>query len=268
MRLRVAAEAIQTADAILIGAGAGMSVDSGLPDFRGNEGFWKAYPPFRGRKFAEISNPAWFRRDPRLAWGFFGHRLNLYQTAIAHPGYRILRQWISVPKFGGFVFTSNVDGQFEGAGFAPDSMVECHGSIHRLQCALPCRRELWATGRQEFAVDPQTFRAIGHLPTCPHCGGVARPNILMFGDWDWVEDFTALQLERFREWQKRASVGKIVALECGAGLAIPTVRNVVEQTAEFVIRINPREYSVTSMGVGIPLGAQEALERLNSLLGW
>ncbi len=79
--LRRAADAIRGASALLIGAGAGMGVDSGLPDFRGNEGFWKAYPPFRGRQFAEMSTPHWFRTDPALAWGFFGHRLNLYREA-------------------------------------------------------------------------------------------------------------------------------------------------------------------------------------------
>ena len=51
--LATAAEAVRCADALLIGAGAGMGVDSGLPDFRGPEGFWKAYPPFRGTQFHE-----------------------------------------------------------------------------------------------------------------------------------------------------------------------------------------------------------------------
>ena len=50
-------------NALLIGAGAGMGVDSGLPDFRGPEGFWRAYPAFRGRRFEEMSNPVWFDRD-------------------------------------------------------------------------------------------------------------------------------------------------------------------------------------------------------------
>src|SRR2546421_8973787 len=69
-----AAEAIAAADALLIGAGAGMGVDSGLPDFRGPEGFWRAYPLFRARglRFEQMSNPVWFRQDPTQAWGFFG----------------------------------------------------------------------------------------------------------------------------------------------------------------------------------------------------
>ena len=62
--IRSAAEAIATADALLIGAGAGMGVDSGLPDFRGDEGFWKAYPPLKklGISFYEMADPIWFHR--------------------------------------------------------------------------------------------------------------------------------------------------------------------------------------------------------------
>ena len=74
-----AAEAVASADALLVGAGAGMGVDSGLPDFRGDKGFWKAYPPFErlGVSFVDMANPGWFARDPELAWGFYGHRLEL-----------------------------------------------------------------------------------------------------------------------------------------------------------------------------------------------
>ena len=61
--------AIRDADALLITAGAGMGVDSGLPDFRGTEGFWKAYPAIAklGLRFAEIANPEWFEKTPELA---------------------------------------------------------------------------------------------------------------------------------------------------------------------------------------------------------
>src|ERR1043165_6094626 len=87
---RAAARAIADADALLIGAGAGMGVDSGLPDFRGDEGFWKAYPPFRGKSFSAVSNPVWFLSDPSQAWGFSGHRLHLYRDALPHAGFEIL----------------------------------------------------------------------------------------------------------------------------------------------------------------------------------
>src|SRR3954447_17832106 len=90
-----AAEAIAGAEAILIGAGAGMGVDSGLPDFRGPEGFWRAYPPYRalGLRFEELADPVHFADDPTLAWGFYGHRLGLYRSTVPHAGFGALLGW-------------------------------------------------------------------------------------------------------------------------------------------------------------------------------
>ena len=87
-----AADAVRNASALVIGAGAGMGVDSGLPDFRGSEGFWKAYPAFRGKQFSQISNPIWFQTDPAQAWGFFGHRYNLYRNTVPHEGFQALKR--------------------------------------------------------------------------------------------------------------------------------------------------------------------------------
>ncbi len=137
-----AARAIEAADALLIGAGAGMGVDSGLPDFRGPEGFWRAYPPYAklGLRFEAIANPAHFRNDPPLAWGFYGHRTNLYRQTTPHEGFAILRRWGERMKHGAFAFTSNVDDHFARAGFDPDRIVECHGSIVWRQCLVRLRR--------------------------------------------------------------------------------------------------------------------------------
>jgi NAD-dependent SIR2 family protein deacetylase len=134
--IEAAARAIREADALLVGAGAGMGVDSGLPDFRGAEGFWKAYPPFRGRRFAELSTPHWFQTDPAVAWGFFGHRLNLYRGATPHLGFELLRRWGAERPCGAFVFTSNVDGQFQKA--ASRSRTPCV-TKSALTMQAPCR---------------------------------------------------------------------------------------------------------------------------------
>ena len=64
--ISAAAEAVAGADTLIITAGAGMGVDSGLPDFRGTQGFWKAYPHAKklGLSFADLANPQWFTEDP------------------------------------------------------------------------------------------------------------------------------------------------------------------------------------------------------------
>src|SRR5215469_10497724 len=103
-QIEEAARAVASADALLIAAGAGMGVDSGLPDFRGDQGFWRAYPPYQklGLRFTSLANPQWFARHPALAWGFYGHRINLYRRTQPHAGFQILHSWARRPKHGAF----------------------------------------------------------------------------------------------------------------------------------------------------------------------
>ncbi|MET8756390.1 Sir2 family NAD-dependent protein deacetylase [Lentzea sp. NPDC004782] len=252
-----AAELIAGADAVLVCAGAGIGVDSGLPDFRGTEGFWRAYPPYErlGLKFEEIADPAHFVDDPALAWGFYGHRLGLYRATVPHEGFAILRSW------GARVFTSNVDGQFQKAGFT--DVAEVHGSIHHAQCVEPCTDEIWECSF-DVVVDPDSMRAVGELPSCPSCGGLARPNILMFGDWGWIPHRSQAQLDALNEW--RRAQRNLVVIEIGAGTAVPTVRRQAELASASngsLIRINVREPEIRhGRGVSLPVGALEALRTL------
>lgn len=267
-----AVRAFRDADVLLITAGAGMGVDSGLPDFRGNEGFWRAYPPMAklGIPFYEMANPLWFRRDPELAWGFYGHRFNLYRDTVPHAGFGILRRWAEGVSGGSFVFTSNVDGQFQAAGFAEDRIAECHGSISHLQCTVPCGPAIRPAHALEIAVDPETFRAAPPLPRCPECGALARPNVLMFNDWNWVADRTAEQEQRLESWIDAARGSDLVVVELGAGSAVPTVRMTSERAANrhgaTLVRINPREPQVPSGHIGIPLNALAALQAIHEHL--
>lgn len=267
-----AAAAVAEADALLITAGAGMGVDSGLPDFRGDRGFWRAYPPFErlGVSFVDMANPGWFSRDPELAWGFYGHRLGLYRATEPHRGFSILQRWAEKMEYGSFVFTSNVDGHFQRAGFDRHRVIECHGSISHLQCTEPCSHEIWGADDFEIEVDEDSFRAVSALPECPRCGAVARPNVLMFGDWHWIPGRTSAQERRFSDWLAKAAGPDLVIVELGAGSAVPTVRMTSEQIASragaTLIRINPREPQVRHGHVGIAANALEALEGIDERL--
>ena len=269
-----AAAAIEAADAVLFTTGAGMGVDSGLPDFRGDRGFWRAYPAYEklGLSFSAMANPRWFERDPMLAWGFYGHRLELYRRTVPHAGYAIVRAWADAAALGAFAFTSNVDGQLQRAGFDDDRVVECHGAIASLQCTRDCGIGIYGAEGVEIGVDPDTFRAHEPLPRCPACGALARPNVLMFGDDGWLGGRTDAQYERLEAWLAAVPErpGALVVVECGAGKAVPTVRSFGERSARaheaVLIRINPREAEGPRGTVSIDDGALAALSAIAGLL--
>jgi len=263
------ARAITEAEALVIAAGAGMGVDSGLPDFRGREGFWRAYPPLArlGLSFEQMANPSWFDHDPELAWGFYGHRLQLYRATTPHAGFAALLRWTLAKPGGGFVFTSNVDGHFPRAGFNAGRIVECHGSIQHLQCVRDCTGAIWpAPDDPGFAVSAETCRAVGALPRCPHCGALARPNILMFSDATWQPCRSAAQQESFATWLRERDPARLTVIELGAGTSVPTVRwqgESLQRAGATLVRINPRESEGPRGTLSIATGALAAIQSLS-----
>ena len=268
--LTQAATLIRQADGIIISAGAGMGVDSGLPDFRSHNGFWRAFPPLESRniQFEDIANAELFYQDPKLAWGFYGLRLQSYRRTIPHEGFNILKHWLNSKRHQGWVYTSNVDNQFQRAGFNPEHILECHGSLFFLQCREPCSSAIWPSEGYEPLVDESNCTLHGALPTCPHCGQIARPNILMFNDYAWVnsQQTKARHLSQWLQQPKNA-----VIIELGAGTTLPAIRYFSEHTAQHycakLIRINPTEYHVpTQLCIGLPGNALTTLQQLNGLL--
>lgn len=264
-----AANILEQADSLIIAAGAGMGVDSGLPDFRGTEGFWRAYPALKVARidFARIASPKSFQENPRRGWGFYGHRLALYRNTIPHEGFHILKQWAANLDHGCSVFTSNVDGQFQKAGFDPLQIVECHGSIHYLQCIDNCQRSIWTTSDFAPIVDETTCELLSTPPVCYRCDSIARPNILMFNDWNWIEDRTEQQERRQQLYLSK--VKRPLVIEIGAGTNIPSVRNfshrIIHRHNGRLIRINPTDYKVpTPLDVGLKMGALEALRLIDA----
>ncbi len=262
-RFKQGAAALAHARALVITAGAGMGVDSGLPDFRGERGFWNAYPMYErlGIAFADAANPTHFAADPSFGWGFYGHRANLYRATAPHAGFRLILDWCERFGIDYFVVTSNVDGQFQKAGFTDERILEVHGSIHRLQCAGPCSADIWDND-EVIPVDFATMRA-RHIPKCIHCGATARPNILMFSDWAWVPDRTDCQERLFAEFLTAHGGGPLTVIEIGAGTAIPTIRHTSERLGRrpgvTVVRINPREAQIDPPHISLPCGALEGL---------
>jgi len=266
-----AARIIKEAQTFVITAGAGMGVDSGLPDFRGDHGFWQAYPPYArlGLSFIDCANPEHFERDPSFGWGFYGHRTNLYRDTVPHAGFQIIRKWIEQNNADYFVVTSNVDGQFQKAGYDDQRIVEVHGSIHWLQCTTPCSHDIWEND-EILTINEQTMRS-REVPRCGRCGEVSRPNILMFGDWNWLPDRTRIQEQHFDQFLTKHADRRIAVIEMGAGSAIPTIRATSERIGynlpgATVLRINPREPEIKTPHISMPCGALEGLRQIDELL--
>jgi len=269
--IKKAARAIHEADAVFITSGAGVGVDSGLPDFRGNEGFWKAYPPLAklNISFYDMANPRWFLTNPEMAWGFYGHRLNLYREILPHKGFDVLLNIAKEKPFGYFVFTSNVDGQYQKAGYDDNLICECHGSIHHLQCLQPCSQQIW-NNDIIIDIDLTTFKTTSELPICKNCLELARPNVLMFGDWNWIGTRTDNQYDQMSNWLRARHNKNLVIIESGAGVSVATVRRLSEDVSRkygaTLIRINPRDHLINGKGISIPLGAKEGIERIYDLM--
>lgn len=267
---RIAAQKLKSAQALIITSGAGMGVDSGLPDFRGNKGFWKAYPMYErlGLNFFEAANPAHFIRDPAFGWGFYGHRAGLYSNTHPHEGFYLLRQWIDRYNLDYFVVTSNVDGHYQKAGFAEEKVFEIHGSIGYLQCTRPCTGDIWPC-TETIPVNQENMRA-EHIPRCPQCGAVARPNILMFGDYFWNDGRTAQQERNFKSFLKLHSQNPLVVIETGAGTAVPTIRRLSEHLGSYcqamVFRINPREPYIAPPHFSLACNALEGLRLIDAFI--
>jgi NAD-dependent SIR2 family protein deacetylase len=250
-----AAELIRSADALVIAAGAGMGVDSGLPDF------------------TEVASTQALLSDPAWSWGFYGHCLSLYRHTPPHAGFGILKKWADRTYLGARVITSNVDGHFHKAGFAPEHLREFHGSIHYLQCMSPCNSGVWSADNFDPQMVEANRRLLNAPPTCPKCGGLARPNIQMFGDSTWLSKREKVQLRFEEKWYQRLSAidARAVVIEIGAGTARPLVRLYSEQISwkydAPMVRINARDSKVPSAkDVGITADALEALLAIDSLL--
>jgi NAD-dependent SIR2 family protein deacetylase len=271
--IKRAAAAIHKSRAIMFCAGAGMGVDSGLPDFRGNEGFWNAYPPFKelGLSFYDLADPKWFDENPRQAWGFYGHRFNLYNATQPHEGFEIMRRWAKGKSDNYFVFTSNVDGHFQKSGFANERVVECHGSFSHLQCEKPCDRHTWPADDLEIIVNEETMLAEESLPSCLECGAMARPNILMFGDMTWISARRDKIVDGYASWLANVPRTDMVIVEVGAGTAVPSVRRQSEQVAQSkyaqLIRINIRESQGPDGTISIAEPGLAAIRAIDSALG-
>ena len=254
-----AAKLIKNARSIVILAGAGMSVDSGSSTYEEPKSLVTNFPELAGEgitSYNEIAKAKWFTLKPTIAWLFANSIKNTYLQSEPHAGYNILKAWLKT-KHTSFTVTTNVDGAFIRSGF--EEVLEIHGNHFQLQCTNNCHNETWSIDSKMSNTDA--------MPTCPHCGVIARPNILYFEDPNFCTENYEQQTDQYRQFMAHASFRKPIAIEIGAGTLLPMLRH---ESLKFdhVIRINPNpndDFSNENT-IHIQETALNALRRLDELI--
>jgi NAD-dependent protein deacetylase/lipoamidase len=232
------------AERVTVITGAGVSAASGIPTFRGAGGLWKDFRP------EELATPEAFARDPETVWEWYAWRRELVARAQPNRAHEVLADWSR--RFRRFTLvTQNVDGLHERAGTA--GVIRIHGSVWELGCWNSCSSSprRWPDARVPFPEMP---------PRCPHCGGLARPGVVWFG-----EAIEAEVLER-----------SLASLDCDACLVVGTSSVVypaaglsaeARRRGAFTAEINP-ETTEASEGVDVSIArrAEVALPEIDRLL--
>jgi NAD-dependent deacetylase len=145
--------------------GAGISTESGVPDFRSRTGIWAQYDPM------EVGTIDAFRRQPARVWEFYALRLGILGDVRPNAGHEAIAD-LERRGFVGAVITQNVDGLHQRAGSR--DVVEMHGSLDHVLCVGCGRRDSIESVREDL-------RASG-VPCCRVCGEVLKPGVVMFGE--------------------------------------------------------------------------------------
>lgn len=269
--LQSVANWLKEADAIVITAGAGMGVDSGLADYRGQDGGqWGKVETETEKTVFETVNPAAFLENPAYSWDLFGKRMEEYENTEPHQGFYILKKWIQKFDLDYFVITSNIDSHFQKAGFEEEKIRELHGSLAYFQSSnSKLSDKIWKnklTGKQ---IQLGTYD--NRFPMCPHSGVMARPNVYMFRDDTFVNTRTKEQEANFQKFLDKNKDKNIVVFEIGSGPHVQAVRMktrfLKSNYDAKIVRINPKDFKIKPPHIGIDTGALKALTEIDDYLG-
>lgn len=232
---------LRAAESVSVLTGAGVSAESGVPTFRGDDGLWKKFKP------EELANFDAFIRNPELIWEWYKHRKQIVASIQPNPGhYALVELEKRYKRFS--VITQNIDNLHQRAG--SKTVYELHGNIERNYC-ISCKREF---SNQEI------FQK-NNIPRCDICNGLIRPDVVWFGEllpvdvWEVAEE-TANHAEIF------FSIGTSAIVYPAASL--PTV---AKRSGAYLVEINTEPTPLTDIADEFLAGKSgEILPRLVQVL--
>ena len=150
---------------VLVITGAGVSAESGIPTFRGEDGYWRNFDA------AKLATPEAFERDPKLVWEWYSERRQRVSNARPNLGHEAIAKLAEkADEF--LLLTQNVDDLHARAGMPKEKMVQIHGDIFVTKCS-----------RCDFRRDHDHEQGQEDLlPRCPECDALMRPGVVWFGE--------------------------------------------------------------------------------------
>ncbi len=217
---------------VLVITGAGVSAESGIPTFRGKDGYWRNLDP------AKLATPEAFARDPKLVWEWYRERRQRIcnaQPNAAHAAIAKLAQHAN--EF--LLVTQNVDDLHVRAGMPKEKMVQIHGNIFVTRCSR-CdfsQKDYKHEHEQEHEHEHEKEDQDVDLPRCPECNALMRPGVVWFGEQlPWNE------LQRVESYLDRGSCDLVIVAGTTAtfGYIIDWALRASRDGGE-LIEVNPEE---------------------------
>ncbi len=260
----------QTSGRIVVLTGAGISAESGIPTFRGEEGYWRVgsrnYHPHDMATFEA------FQRMPDEVWAWYLYRRSVCRAALPNAAHEAL---VRMERHLGGRFqliTQNVDGLHLRAGQSADRTWQIHGNIDYMRCGKACDAAIYplpaAVGERFGNTDTVDDRLRGHL-TCPACGWRARPHVLWF---DEAYDETRYRFESSMDAMTGADA--LVVVGTSGATTLPTLLvQASVRTGIPLLVVDPGDTVFTAAAESAPRGlhargsAVEIVPRIAAALG-
>ncbi len=213
-------KAIESSDNVVFLTGAGISAESGVPTFRGEEGLWRNF------RAEELATPFAFQRDPKLVWEWYDWRRNLIKPLYPNAGHKVIAS-VEQKKSSFKLITQNVDGLHQKAG--NKKYVELHGNIWKTRCT------------EEGKVTENLESPLKKIPPVCECGAMLRPHIVWFGESLPVEAIQS-SYQAAENCDLMMVVGTSAVVQPAASLP-----GIAKNTGAFVIEINAEETPISDM---------------------
>lgn len=256
-------EVLSTNGNIVFLTGAGLSAASGIPTFRGPEGYWTIgsanYMP------TEMATQRMFQKHPEEVWDWYLYRFGICGKSDPNEGHYAIVKMEEMLQDRFVLVSQNIDGLHQKAGNSLERSYYIHGNAAYMRCSKPCHKRLikmphtlWYDGKQEM--NEKTKKQL----TCPNCGSWMRPHVLWF-DESYNEHYYSYETVL----EKSSHADLLFVIGTSGATTLPNyVVQLAIQTGAFVIEINPNDTQFTDVIGSYSNGMIQRKEASDALSDW